>query len=247
MIKPAVPGSVRRTLSSPAPEYPASAIPIRMSGAAAVFELLVAADGAVLDAKSITTVRSLPATNGNRIELPGTMRQAMIAAMMARRFEPIPEGVPRYAEHVTVGENAALDDTASWTAAYSPDAFEKLLRLADSYDAAMAALEQHESAGGAPPIPRVFEGGPIPKPRKVRDALPVYPPIAASARVQGVVMLDLVIEPTDRVSSATVVRSMPLLDRAAIDACLQWEFEPAQIGGQPATVRDTVVVRFRLK
>jgi TonB-like protein len=172
-IKPGNTGGSRRTVSSKAAVYPVSATSIRMSGAAAVFELLVGPDGAVLSANLVATVRSLPARNDNRIELPDNMRQAMTAAMMARRYEPLRAGEPRYAEYVTAEENATLPLDA---------AFENLLRLADSYDAEMATLEQLDAAAGGPAaIPRIFEGGPVPKLRQVRDAVPVYPPIAASA------------------------------------------------------------------
>ncbi|HET9833220.1 MAG TPA: energy transducer TonB, partial [Vicinamibacterales bacterium] len=60
-------------------------------------------------------------------------------------------------------------------------------------------------------------GGPIAPPRKVKDVRPVYPPIAQSARVQGVVIIEATIGPDGHVAEARVLRSIPLLDQAALD------------------------------
>ena len=58
-------------------------------------------------------------------------------------------------------------------------------------------------------------GGPIAAPAKVRDVRPVYPPIAQSARVQGVVIIESLIDANGLVVDARVLRSIPLLDQAA--------------------------------
>ena len=55
-----------------------------------------------------------------------------------------------------------------------------------------------------------------------KDVKPVYPPIAQSARVQGVVIIEATIGPDGRVQEAKVLRSIPLLDAAALDAVKQW-------------------------
>ena len=68
-----------------------------------------------------------------------------------------------------------------------------------------------------PPAP-VRVGGAIQPPKKVRDQAPTYPPIAQSARVQGVVILEATIGPDGRVQDVRVLRSIPLLDAAAIEA-----------------------------
>ena len=77
-------------------------------------------------------------------------------------------------------------------------------------------------------------------PRKVNYEAPVYPPIAQSARVQGTVIVEAHVEPDGHVSEARVLRSIPLLDGAARDAVVRWEFTPALVNGKP--VRAPVVV-----
>src|SRR5207237_10767047 len=74
-----------------------------------------------------------------------------------------------------------------------------------------------------PPAP-VRVGGNIRAPNKVKDVKPVYPPIAQSARVQGVVIIEATIGPDGRVKDAKVLRPTPLLVQAALDAVKQRAF-----------------------
>ncbi len=98
-----------------------------------------------------------------------------------------------------------------------------------------------------PPAAPVRVGGNIKQPTKVKNVPPVYPPIAQSARVQGVVIIEAVIGPNGRVQDARVLRSIPLLDQAALDAVKQWEFTPTLLNGVPVPVIMTVTVNFTLQ
>jgi protein TonB len=44
-----------------------------------------------------------------------------------------------------------------------------------------------------------------------------------------------------------VLRSVPLLDQAALDAVRQWEYEPTLLNGVPVPVIMTVTVNFTLR
>ena len=90
-------------------------------------------------------------------------------------------------------------------------------------------------------------GGAMKMPAKVRHVDPVYPPIAQSARVQGVVIVEIVIDPEGRVFEGRVLRSIPLLDQAALDAVNQWEFTPTLLNGTPVPVIMTATVQFSLQ
>ena len=100
----------------------------------------------------------------------------------------------------------------------------------------------------APPGPggAIRVGGNIALPTKVTHVDPVYPPIAQSARVQGVVIIEILIQPDGRVGSARVLRSIPLLDQAALDAVKQWEFAPTYLNGDAVPVVMTATVQFLL-
>jgi protein TonB len=98
-----------------------------------------------------------------------------------------------------------------------------------------------------PPAAPVRVGGNIKAPTKVRHVNPVYPPIAQSARVSGVVIIEATIGPDGRVKDAKVLRSIPLLDQAALDAVKQWQFTPTLLNGVPVPVIMTVTVNFTLQ
>lgn len=100
--------------------------------------------------------------------------------------------------------------------------------------------------GTAPSVSPLRVEGQIAEPRKLTGVSPVYPPIAQSARVQGVVTLECTIGPDGRVTDATVLRGIPLLDQAAIDAVKQWVYTPTFLEGVPVSVIMTVTVTFKL-
>ena len=87
-------------------------------------------------------------------------------------------------------------------------------------------------------------GGQIKPPTKIKDVQPVYPAIARSARVAGVVTIEATIGPDGKVIDAKVVRSIPLLDQAALDAVQQWEYTPTLLNGVPVPVLVTVTINF---
>jgi protein TonB len=93
----------------------------------------------------------------------------------------------------------------------------------------------------------VRTGGSIRQPTKIRDVPPIYPPMAQTARVQGVVIIEALIDVDGRVQQARVLRSTPLLDDAALNAVRQWQYTPTLLNGQPVQVLMTVTVMFRLQ
>lgn len=113
-------------------------------------------------------------------------------------------------------------------------------------------------ASGIPPVPppppppgwpanAVRVGGTMKVPTKTRHVAPVYPPIAQSANVQGVVILDVLLGVDGKVQDARVLRSIPLLDQAAVEAVKQWEFTPTLLNGSPVPVIMTATVQFTLQ
>jgi protein TonB len=97
-----------------------------------------------------------------------------------------------------------------------------------------------------PPTQAVRVGGQIKEPKKLKNVPPVYPDIAKQARVQGVVILECTISPQGKVTDVKVLRGIPLLDQAAIDAVKQWVYTPTLLNGVPVPVIMTVTVNFKL-
>ena len=86
------------------------------------------------------------------------------------------------------------------------------------------------------------------RPLKVlRETLPVYPELARSAHIEGVVRLAIVVGPDGAVRRVSVLNGHPLLIPAAMDAVRRWTYRPAREQGQPVEARSAVEVRFALK
>jgi TonB family protein len=81
-------------------------------------------------------------------------------------------------------------------------------------------------------------------PTKIFDVRPVYPATAQSAHVTGTVTVEATIAENGTVIDAKVVRSIPLLDQAALDAVRQWMYVPTLLNGVPVRVLATVTVNF---
>lgn len=97
-----------------------------------------------------------------------------------------------------------------------------------------------------PVVQAVRVGGNIKEPTKIKNVAPIYPDIAKQARVQGIVILECTISPQGRVTDVKVLRGIPLLDQAGIDAVKQWQYTPTLLNGVPVPVIMTVTVNFRL-
>ena len=98
-----------------------------------------------------------------------------------------------------------------------------------------------------PPVKPVHVGGEVREPRKVVDAAAVYPPLARKAQLEGGVILEATIDTRGRVQDTRVLRSVPLLDEAALEAVKKWVYTPTLLNGVPTPIIMTVTVTFRLK
>jgi len=96
-----------------------------------------------------------------------------------------------------------------------------------------------------PPDAPVRVGGNIGVPVRIVDAEPVLPAAAQQAGIRGVVILEITIARDGRVSDARVLRSIPLLDAAALEAARKWRYEPTLLNGAPVPVILTATVNFR--
>jgi TonB family protein len=143
-----------------------------------------------------------------------------------------------------------------------PEQRQRLIQQADELRDKAKALQPATAAPGtsamAPPASPEFQaavdqlkpirvGANVKVPLKVKDVKPAYPPIAQSARVQGVVIIEAVLGPDGKVVAGRVLRSIPLLDEAALAAVAQWEFTPTLADGVPTAVMMTVTVNFTLQ
>jgi TonB family protein len=75
---------------------------------------------------------------------------------------------------------------------------------------------------------------------------PIYPPLAKTARIQGVVKLQVRIGTDGHVKETTVVSGHPLLVPAAMDAVKRYVYKPVMMQGKAVEAMTTVEVVFGL-
>ena len=81
----------------------------------------------------------------------------------------------------------------------------------------------------------------------LQKVLPVYPAAARTARIQGEVVLEIVVDPDGRVSLTRVLSGHILLQQAAMDAVQQWVYSPMFLNGQAVEVLTTVSLNFNFQ
>jgi TonB family protein len=84
-------------------------------------------------------------------------------------------------------------------------------------------------------------------PKVIKEVHPIYPKEARKAGVSGTVILGVRTDIYGRVTEVKVLRSIPLLDKPAVEAVKQWVYEPYIIEGEPSPVVFSVRVSFRLR
>jgi TonB family protein len=88
-------------------------------------------------------------------------------------------------------------------------------------------------------------GGAIPPPKKTKDVAPIYPALAKSNRIGGTVQVELTLGPDGKVVNTRVVKSVPVLDQAALDAVKDWEYTPTRVKGVAVPVKLVVGINFQ--
>jgi len=111
---------------------------------------------------------------------------------------------------------------------------------------------QHGPVAPAAPSPvakkSVYRvGGDVKPPRQVKVVQPSYPPVALTAQIQGVVVIDAIIDEHGNVVEARAVSGPGLLIPAALKAVIQWKYEPTYLDGQPVAMELEVQVDFNLR
>jgi len=98
-----------------------------------------------------------------------------------------------------------------------------------------------------PPTPkRIVVGGNVQQARLVSQPRPVYPPLAKQTGLQGTVVLRALIGTDGAVREVQLVSGPYLLAQAAMDAVLQWRYQPTLLNGQPMEVETRITVIFML-
>jgi len=175
---------------------------------------LLGATGLFTEPDAIAVLHAPRAGWGVGGRLPLDAAEQQQVAALLRNEELRPLAGPR----VSVGL-AAVQDVAASDAASPPH-----------------PGHAHEAAAGG--------GSSVRSPRRLHDVAPALPEAARQAGIRGTVILALTIGTDGTVTGARVLRSIPLLDQAALDAARQWRYEPVVLNGKPVPVILTAGVSF---
>jgi periplasmic protein TonB len=89
-------------------------------------------------------------------------------------------------------------------------------------------------------------GGRVRPPRQLVQTVPVYPTLAKQSRIEGIVLIDAVIDTEGNVVEMRVVSGHPLLLNAALAAVREWKYQPTYLNDQAIAVQLIVTVTFKL-
>ena len=95
-----------------------------------------------------------------------------------------------------------------------------------------------------PPVTRA--GGRLQPPKLISSPAPAYPPRARLDEVQGVVVIDALVDENGKVTEMKVLSGPASLTQAAMAALRTWKYEPARFAGQPIATHIKVSINFNL-
>ena len=172
---------------------------------------------------------------------------------------PEPAATPAPAGSVTTANE--IDPTAA-SPPSAPAALNEAPRVEKSAGAAAGSLTPPPLQGLTPLRPRSSNraggagaggrrlrfgfDGVLEPPLQLVRVNPIYPEEARAAGIEGVVILEILIAEDGTVTVTDVLRSVPELDEAAIDAVSQWVYEPTLLNGEPVELEVNVTVNFTL-
>src|SRR5262245_37841545 len=91
-------------------------------------------------------------------------------------------------------------------------------------------------------------GEDVSRPEKISGEPPVYTEQARKARLQGVVIVEAIIDENGDVTQANVLKDLPMgLSESALAAVQSWKFKPALRAGVPVKVYYTLTVNFQVQ
>jgi protein TonB len=114
------------------------------------------------------------------------------------------------------------------------------------WNAIGASLRPPVAVPTPPPTIRQFRTSSMLQGSLVHRVEPVYPPMARTARVQGSVVLEAIIDKVGTIKNLQLISGHPLLAGAAVEAVRQWRYRPYVLNGDAIEVETQITVNFIL-
>jgi len=99
----------------------------------------------------------------------------------------------------------------------------------------------------APPAKPIRVGGELQAPTLIHRVEPDYPAVAVAGKISGTVILEATVNEAGAVTDVTVLRSILLLEQAAVKAVKQWRYQPLVLNGKPEPFILVVTLTFSLR
>jgi len=104
----------------------------------------------------------------------------------------------------------------------------------------------------APPEPEpdepILVGGDVARPQAIFAPKPLYTEVARKTRIQGPVILQVVLDKQGLVHDVQVLKGLPMgLTEQAVDAVSRWRYQPATLNDKPVEVYMTITIFFNLQ
>ena len=81
----------------------------------------------------------------------------------------------------------------------------------------------------------------------IKETKPVYPLIAKTAKVSGIIVLAVSISKTGNIENLRVLSGPAMLRTTAVDAVRTWRFRPYMLNGQATAIESTINVQFSFR
>ncbi len=179
---------------------------------------------------------------------PGPRRQVYVVQQV-RFTPPPPEAQQRRPQNKQRAKKIPIPDP-------TPDEPEPILR--EEVDVPEADLSDLDAvvfgSQNVPAIPGglgrwpMKVGSGVQPPQGIYQPQPRYTEEARLARIQGVVILEAVIDEEGNVVEVKVLKGLPMgLSESAVETASQWKYKPATLDGRPVPVYFNLTVRFSLQ
>lgn len=79
-----------------------------------------------------------------------------------------------------------------------------------------------------------------------QKVMPEYPPAAKQLKIEGIVMVEALVNESGQVERVDIIKGNPVLTRPAADAVKHWRFAPFQDAGKPCKAVAQLSLTFKL-